>query len=122
MPATMIIMPATKMIVDQLMPVLPLSPSAFAYQKTGVPIARRFSVSMMADPECMIAPKTTASMSPPLTRVTHCRSNLSVMMSANMAMKITRAAICASDILLPPFSAVRPRDTNRGNSTSNFLP
>ena len=94
----MIIMPAMKMIVAQLMPTE--TPSDSPYQKGSVKMVLRLSVFMMASVLCMHRPNTMAITRPPLTSVTYWRSTLSMTIITNIARKITTAMICAADILL----------------------
>ncbi len=69
----MIIMPAMKRMVDQLMPAVLSSPAP--YQKPAVKNERRLSASQIAAGECIQTPKTRISTSAPLTSVITWRSN-----------------------------------------------
>ena len=87
----MIIIPVMKKMVDQLMPELALSEAP--YQKSARKIAPRFRAFLIASQLCMQMPNTTTSTRAALPRVTYWRSNLSMMMSANMPTKMTAARI-----------------------------
>ena len=69
MPSTIIIIPARKMIVAQLMPLVDSSAPA-EYQKDGVNIVFRFSVCIIADGLCMQIPNTITSVRIPQPIVT----------------------------------------------------
>ena len=67
-PSTIIIIPAMKKMVDQLMPLFPSSEAP--YQNPDVKMDGRFSVPQMALIECMQTPNTSTSTSAPLPSVT----------------------------------------------------
>ena len=102
MPSTMIIIPAMKRIVSQLIPEEASPASPAVYQNPGVKIVWTFRVRMTASRLCMPTPKTNIRESRAHPRVTICRSSTSVMMRTNMARKIRIAKICAV-ILKPSF-------------------
>ena len=87
----MIIIPVMKKMVDQLTPELALSEAP--YQKSARKIAPRFRAFLIASQLCMQMPNTTTSTRAALPRVTYWRSNLSMMMSANMPTNMTAARI-----------------------------
>ena len=93
-PSTMTIMPAMKMIVDQLMPDED-SASPAEYQKPGVKILPTFSVSRMALPLRIARPNTRIRVSSPHPSVTICRSILSRTIRTNITTKRMTANICA---------------------------
>ena len=69
----MIIMPAMKRMVDQLMPAVLSSPAP--YQKPAVKNERRLSASQIAAGERIQSPNTRTSTKAPLTSVMMWRSN-----------------------------------------------
>ena len=69
-PSTMIIMPAMKIMVSQLIPAEASPPCPAGYQKLNVKIARRFSVSQIAAGLCITNPNTRTSTRRPHTSVT----------------------------------------------------
>ena len=95
----MIIMPAMKRMVDQLMPAVLSSPAP--YQKPAVKNERRLSASQIAAGECIQTPKTRISTSAPLTSVMTWRSNWSRMIRRNIPRKIQIAMTCASIAVTP---------------------
>ena len=98
MPSTMIIIPAMKMIVDQLMPEDASSPAVPAYQKLTVKMLRTFSVSNMAGRLRSPTPCTKTRVSRPHPRVVYWRSIFSVTTSTNITTKMATAKICANNI------------------------
>ena len=100
MPSTMIIMPAMKVMVAQLMPELASSAPA-EYQNEGVMKSDSDSDDHMASGLRMQMPKTMTSVSRPQESVTMWRSILSMTMSTNMTRKITKASICATESIIP---------------------
>ena len=92
MPSTMIIMPAIKMIVAQLIP-LEDSSASFAYQKPTVKMFFTLRVSITASHECIPKPNTKSSVKAPQTKVIHWRSKISRMIITNITQKIETAKI-----------------------------
>ena len=98
MPSTMIIMPAIKVMVSQLMPVEVVAAPIW-YQKFGWKMLYRLSASNTARPLRMHRPNTTVRVRKPHPRVAMCRSTFSVTIRKNMARKITTAETWAINMI-----------------------
>ena len=104
-PSTMIIIPATKTIVSQLIPLDASEDVPPVYQNPFVKKQFRLSVSVTALMLRSPTPKTRMSVSSAHPSVTTCRSHFSVMIRINISKNRTTAKICANIIfLLCPFS------------------
>ena len=94
-PSTIIIIPAMKMIVCQLMPEEASEDSPAAYQKAVVKMLFTFSVSQTALMLRIPSPNTRTSVSRPQPRVIRCLSDTSRIIRTNMARNMISAKICA---------------------------
>ena len=92
-PSTITIMPATKIMVSQLMPLELLSPALI--QNLPVKIDLILSVSVMAAGLFMQMPKTMSRVAAAHPSVIQCLGILSSMISANISTKITTATIAS---------------------------
>ena len=99
-PSTMIIMPAIKMIVCQLIPEEASLDSPAAYQNPVVKKLCKFRVRMIAPMLCIPSPKTRSRVRRPHASVIHCLSQISRMISRNMARKMMIANTCANICVL----------------------
>ena len=99
-PSTIIIIPAIKIIVDQLTPTEASSAAPAAYQNSVVNMHFKFSAFQIASGERITNPNTKISVNAPQSRVTICLSILSNTISTNITTKITVARICAVNIPL----------------------
>ena len=91
-PSTMIIMPAIKIMVSQLIPD-EAPPSPTWYQKSTVKMLATLSVSQTAVPLCMHKRNTITIVSSPAPSVIHCLSILSITIRTNIATNIVAAKI-----------------------------
>lgn len=115
MPSTIIIIPAIKMMVAQLIPLELSSEAPAVYQKPGVKMFAMFSVDHTASKLLRQIPNTITSVASPQQRVTMWRSILSIIISTNITTNISTAAICAisiwSSLLLSPMNMPKSRST-----------
>ena len=120
MPSTITIMPAIKKMVSQLMPVEVSPPLSAANQNGVCTMLCTLSAFITAPMSCISRLNTTSSVSSAADSVTICRSTFSLMISPNIPIKITIAAICAPcTSIRPPISTVlflRVLETQIGNS------
>ena len=102
MPSTMIIMPAMKRMVLQLMPVfISLWGPCPTYQKVFSAMLSRLKAVQTAPGLCITARKTIRTVQPPATRVTMYRGNRSRTISTNMMTKMITAMTWAKSMADP---------------------
>ena len=100
-PSTIIIIPAMKMIVCQLMPEEASEDSPAAYQKAVVKMLFTFSVSQTALMLRIPSPNTRTSVSRPQPRVIRCLSHTSRIIRTNMARNMISAKNLCCHLFFP---------------------
>ena len=103
MPSTITIIPAMKMIVDQLMPLELSPPCDETCQNSVVNMLFTLSVSIIALGLFIQMPNTITIVARPQPNVTHWRGILSIIISANITTNIITAQICAAILYSPLF-------------------
>lgn len=94
-PSTIIIIPKTKIMVDQFMPVVASPASPASYQKDSVKILLMFIVCQKAVILRIQTPKTATIVKNPQAKAITCLSSFSDKINKNIAKKIIIAAACA---------------------------
>ena len=99
-PSTITIIPAINIIVAQLIPLDSSAEFPLTCQNSAVNMLLTFSVSIIADGDLIHMPNTMTIVARPHPRVTHCLGILSMIISANIRIKIMIAKIFAVTIFV----------------------